>query len=104
MIYLLQHLIATEEVIALDPNYAEAYASKAEIEFYYKNFEEMLKAGNKAIELAPNDAKVLGVVSIFVCFVRVGDVIPLKSLKKSMKLIVKLVIGLREAMNSRSSR
>ena len=56
-------LNATEEAVALDPNYAEAYASKAEIEFYYKNFEEMLKAGNKAIELAPNDAKVLGRVS-----------------------------------------
>ena len=42
-------LNATEEAIALDPNYAEAHASKAEIEFYYKNFEGMLKAGNKAI-------------------------------------------------------
>ena len=56
-------LNATEEAIALDPNYAEAHASKTEIEYYYKNFEEMLKAGNKAIELAPNDAKVLGRVS-----------------------------------------
>ena len=56
-------LNATEEAIALDPNYAEAYASKAEIEYYYKNFEEMLKAGNKAIKLAPNDANVLGRVS-----------------------------------------
>ena len=60
---LITALSATEEAVALDPNYAEAYASKAEIEFYYKNFEEMLKAGNKAIELAPNDAKVLGRVS-----------------------------------------
>ena len=60
---LITALNATEEAVALDPNYAEAYASKAEIEFYYKNFEEMLKAGNKAIELAPNDAKVLGRVS-----------------------------------------
>ena len=56
-------LNATEEAIALDPNYAEAHASKAEIEFYYKNFEGMLKAGNKAIELAPNNANVLGRVS-----------------------------------------
>ena len=56
-------LNATEEAIALDPNYAEAHASKTEIEYYYKNFDEMLKAGNKAIELAPNDAKVLGRVS-----------------------------------------
>ena len=56
-------LNATEQAIALDPNYAEAYASKAEIEYYYKNFEGMLKAGNKAIELAPNDAEVLGRVS-----------------------------------------
>ena len=56
-------LNATEEAIALDPNYAEAHASKTEIEYYYKNFEGMLKAGNKAIELAPNDANVLGRVS-----------------------------------------
>ena len=56
-------LNATEEAIKLDPNYAEAHASKAEIEYYYKNFDEMLEAGNKAIELASNDAHVLGRVS-----------------------------------------
>ena len=31
---LIKHLPATEEAVALDPNYAEAYASIAEIEFY----------------------------------------------------------------------
>ena len=35
---LLQALEAVQKAIALDPNYAEAYASKAEIEFYYKKF------------------------------------------------------------------
>ena len=56
-------LNSTEEAIALDPSYAEAHATKAEIEFYYKNFEGMLKAGNRAIELAPNNANVLGRIS-----------------------------------------
>ena len=56
-------LNATEEAIKLDPNYAEAHATKAEIEYYYKNFDGMLEAGEKAIELAPNDAFVLGRIS-----------------------------------------
>jgi len=56
-------LNATERAILLDANYAEAHATKTEIEFYYKNFDEMIKAGNKAIEIAPNDAKVLGRIS-----------------------------------------
>ena len=56
-------LNATEEAIKLDANYAEAHATKAEIEYYYKNFDGMLQAGNKAIELAPNDAHVLGRIS-----------------------------------------
>jgi len=56
-------LNAAEEAIKLDPNSAEALATKAEIEYYYKNFDGMLEAGNKAIELAPNDAFVLGRIS-----------------------------------------
>ena len=56
-------LNATEEAIKLDANSAEAHATKAEIEYYYKNFDGMLQAGNKAIELAPNDAHVLGRIS-----------------------------------------
>lgn len=56
-------LNATEEAIRLDANYAHAHATKAEIEFYFKNFDGMLQAGNKAIELAPNDAQVIGHIS-----------------------------------------
>ena len=56
-------LNAVEEAINLDANYAEAYATKAEIEYYYKNFDQMLKDGEKAIGLAPNDANTVGRIS-----------------------------------------
>ena len=52
----------------------------------------MLKAGNKAIELAPNDAKVLGRVSYLFALSGWGCH---KELKENMKLIVKLVTSLK---------
>ena len=60
--------------------------------FIIKNFDEMIKAGNKAIEIAPNDAKVLGRICylpFFICFVRLGMSFLLKE-HKSSKLIVNL--------------
>ena len=36
-----------------------AYRSKAEIEFYLGNFEQMLKDGERALELSPNDSEVI---------------------------------------------
>ena len=60
--------------LSIDPNYAEAHATKAEIEYYYKNFDGMLQAGEKAIELAPNDAFVLVEYLIYLHYL-VGGVI-----------------------------
>ena len=37
-----------------------AYRSKAEIEYYSGNFDQMLKDGEKALELAPNDVQIIG--------------------------------------------
>ena len=37
-----------------------AYRSKAEIEYYTGNFDQMLKDGEKALELAPNDVQIIG--------------------------------------------
>ena len=56
-------LESVQKAIALDSDYAMAYRSKAEIEFYLGNFEQMLKDGERALELAPNDSEVIGGVS-----------------------------------------
>ncbi len=56
-------LEAVQKAIALDSDYAMAYRSKAEIEFYLGNFEQMLKDGERALELSPNDSEVIGGVS-----------------------------------------
>ena len=56
-------LEAVQKAIALDSAYAMAYRSKAEIEFYLGNFEQMLKDGERALELSPNDSEVIGGVS-----------------------------------------
>ena len=53
-------LEAVQNAIRLDPNYAMAYRSKAEIEYYAGNFDQMLKDGEKALELAPNDVQIIG--------------------------------------------
>ena len=53
-------LEAVQEAIRLDSNYAMAYRTKAEIEFYAGNFEQMLKDGKKALEIAPNDLQIIG--------------------------------------------
>jgi adenylate cyclase len=53
-------LEAVQEAIRLDSNYAMAYRTKAEIEFYAGNFEQMLKDGKKALEIAPNDLDIIG--------------------------------------------
>ena len=53
-------LEAVQNAIRLDPNYAMAYRSKAEIEYYTGNFDQMLKDGEKALELAPNDVQIIG--------------------------------------------
>ncbi len=53
-------LEAVHEAIRLDSNYAMAYRTKAEIEFYAGNFEQMLKDGKKALEIAPNDLEIIG--------------------------------------------
>ena len=53
-------LEAVQKAILLDSNYAMAYRSKAEIEYYSGNFEQMLKDGEKALELAPNDVQIIG--------------------------------------------
>ena len=39
------------------------YRSKAEIEFYLGNFEQMLKDGERAVQLSPNDVEIIGGVS-----------------------------------------
>ena len=56
-------LNSTEQAIKLDNNYAEAYANKAQIEYHYKNFGQMIKDAEKAISLAPNDAHTIGRIS-----------------------------------------
>ena len=53
-------LEAVHNAIRLDPNYAMAYRSKAEIEYYSGNFDQMLRDGEKALELAPNDVQIIG--------------------------------------------
>ena len=53
-------LEAVQNAIRLDPNYAMAYRSKAEIEYYAGTFDQMLKDGEKALELAPNDVQIIG--------------------------------------------
>ncbi len=57
---LTEALEAVQEAIRLDSNYAMAYRSKAEIEYYLGNFEQMLRDGEKALELAPNDVQIIG--------------------------------------------
>ena len=42
------------------------YRSKAEIEFYLGNFEQMLKDGEKAVQLSPNDVEIIGGVAYIV--------------------------------------
>ena len=56
-------LQAAQKAIALDSNYAMAYRTKAEVEYYLGNFDQMIKDGEKAISLAPNNASVIAGVS-----------------------------------------
>ena len=52
-------LDAANKSIALNPNIAKAYITKAAILFYQKKFKDMFAANEKALELAPNNVTIL---------------------------------------------
>ena len=56
-------LQAVQKAIALDSNYAMAFKTKAEIEYYLGNFDQLITDGDKAISLAPNDASIVAGVA-----------------------------------------
>ena len=91
-------LEAVQKAIALDSDYAMAYRSKAEIEFYLGNFEQMLKDGERALELSPNDSEVIGGVSYIMGLSGWGCHSSEKLKKKYNIDTTKLVIDLKRDM------
>ena len=51
---------AIDNAIRIDKNYARAYATKAELYFYEREFDSMMINAKKAFELAPGDAYNVG--------------------------------------------
>ena len=58
-------LEAAEIAIALDPNSADAYATRSSLKQRMWTFDESAKDMQKAIELKPNDAIVLGTAALY---------------------------------------
>ena len=54
---------AVENAIRIDKNYARAYATRAELLFYERDWEQMMIYAEKAFELAPQDAYTMGQIS-----------------------------------------
>ena len=75
-----------------------AYRSKAEIEYYSGNFDQMLKDGEKALELAPNDVQIIGGIA-YITGLSGWGCHSSEELKKNTILMTKLVTDLKEDMS-----
>ena len=58
-------LKAAKKAIALDPNSAEAFVTLASLQEQVWNFEDSAKNMDKALQLKPNDAIILGTVALY---------------------------------------
>jgi len=54
---------AVENAIRIDKNFARAYATRAELALYERNWDVMMRNARKAYELDPNDAYTVGHIS-----------------------------------------
>ena len=54
---------AADNAIRIDKNFARAYATRAELHFYERDWELMINNAKKAYELAPGDAYNVGHIS-----------------------------------------
>ena len=57
---------AVDNAIRIDKNYARAYATRAELHFYERDWEPMMVNARRAFELAPRDAYTVGHLSYLV--------------------------------------
>ena len=54
---------AIDQAIRIDKDFARAYATRAELAFYKKDWKNLVNYANKAYELAPLDAATVGHIS-----------------------------------------
>ena len=90
---------AIDNAIRIDKNYARAYATKAELYFYEREFDSMMINAKKAFELAPGDAYNVGHIAYVTALSGMGCDEPEK-LKLNTPLIKMHVLGWNGVMKN----